>query len=172
MSEFRLRIYFVDMAIALQPMWCMKLKKPLQKLQGLLFGSSTWARTRDLRINRKQYFQITPYLLIIFACFDRCVINCVIEEILLWTVSVCPESGRLNHSGRLSGVKNLDQWVRVSRSGMSRIWTREQPQFWTLVIEIWVPQDQSEKGVAVRFVSSDFNTPGGQITVEFAIKYT
>ena len=36
-----------------QSIGCLKEKKSLHCCKGFLFGSSTWARTRDLRINRK-----------------------------------------------------------------------------------------------------------------------
>jgi hypothetical protein len=41
-----------------------------------------------------------------------------------------------------------------------------------LVNEVLAAQDISGKGIAPEFVSSDFNTTGGQATVEFAMKYS
>jgi hypothetical protein len=46
------------------------------------FGSSTWARTRDLRINRKQFLQTMHVLCDLQALKHSCAINCVIAHSL------------------------------------------------------------------------------------------
>jgi len=49
-----------------------------------VFGSSTWARTRDLRINRKQFLQTMLVLCGLQAIKLWCAINCVIAYSLMF----------------------------------------------------------------------------------------